>query len=236
MNDSISEQLAAFRSILSAYQEAGEASGSIKAIDHTEPQGGKADHVSRTSMVRPTTSDLICEVEIAARRCLSSGELAYFTLYYKTADVVVNTLPRGADDKALEEHVETFSEKQRPAVHSLDLRMRNKLGRRFIEIGLSPLSAYLEPRDVHGRKLKTKRSNVISIQACAADDEGFEPLLGVPEAAKLLRIHPKTLQSLARSGEVPCIRFGKYWRFRESSLDEWVTERLTSPYQSRRAS
>ncbi len=55
-----------------------------------------------------------------------------------------------------------------------------------------------------------------------AADEKFEPLLTAEEAATHLRIHPKTLQKLARSGQVPCIRFGKYWRFHLSTLDEWV--------------
>jgi excisionase family DNA binding protein len=62
----------------------------------------------------------------------------------------------------------------------------------------------------------------------------FEPFLDVVEAAKLLRIHPKTLQALARKGEVPCLRMGKYWRFRASSLDAWVQNKLIYDDQSRR--
>lgn len=64
----------------------------------------------------------------------------------------------------------------------------------------------------------------------------FESLLDASEAATLLRIHVKTLQSMARAGSIPCARMGKYWRFRKSALDAWVTDRLTSDYQSRRAS
>lgn len=56
----------------------------------------------------------------------------------------------------------------------------------------------------------------------AVHDEGFEPLLDSEEAAALLKIHPKTLQKLARSGEVAAIHIGKLWRFRASALDEWV--------------
>ena len=51
----------------------------------------------------------------------------------------------------------------------------------------------------------------------------FEPLLSVDEAANRLRIHSKTLQRFAREGRVPCVRMGKYWRFRLSALDRWVT-------------
>lgn len=62
----------------------------------------------------------------------------------------------------------------------------------------------------------------------------FEPLLDVQEAATLLRIHPKTMQSLARSGAIPCARMGKYWRFRASALDAWVHGQIDCEYQSRR--
>jgi excisionase family DNA binding protein len=64
----------------------------------------------------------------------------------------------------------------------------------------------------------------------------FEPLLDVQEAAELLRLHPKTIQALARSGNVPCAKIGKYWRFRKSALDAWVASQIQSDYQSRRAS
>ena len=52
--------------------------------------------------------------------------------------------------------------------------------------------------------------------------EVFEPMLTAEEAAAQLRMHTKTLQRYAREGRVPCIRQGKYWRFRLSSLDLWV--------------
>ena len=55
-----------------------------------------------------------------------------------------------------------------------------------------------------------------------ASDFKFEPLLDTNEAAALLQIHPKTLQKLARSGEVFGIRIGKLWRFRISALNEWL--------------
>ena len=61
----------------------------------------------------------------------------------------------------------------------------------------------------------------------------FEPLLGVPEAAQLLCMHEKTLQRLARAGLIPCVRMGKYWRFRASSLDAWIRERIDGSNQSR---
>ena len=52
---------------------------------------------------------------------------------------------------------------------------------------------------------------------------GFEPLLHVEEAAKLLGgMHPKTLMRFARAGEVPAVKLGRFWFFRASSLNRWI--------------
>ena len=53
-----------------------------------------------------------------------------------------------------------------------------------------------------------------------------EPLLDSNEAAELLRIHPKTLQRMARKGEIPAIQIGKLWRFSTSSLLLWQQQKL----------
>ena len=50
----------------------------------------------------------------------------------------------------------------------------------------------------------------------------FEPLLNDGEAAGLLGIHPKTLQRLARVGEIPAHRIGRSWRYRASELNTWL--------------
>ena len=57
-------------------------------------------------------------------------------------------------------------------------------------------------------------------------EPGFEPLLNTEEAAKLLRIHPKTLQRMARTGEIVGIQIGKLWRFRVSDLNAWLTRKM----------
>ncbi len=61
----------------------------------------------------------------------------------------------------------------------------------------------------------------MSVDAFAVE---FEPLLDSEEAAALLKIHPKTLQKLARSREVEAIQIGKLWRFRASALNRWLDE------------
>ena len=46
----------------------------------------------------------------------------------------------------------------------------------------------------------------------------FEPMIDTEEAAALLQIHPKTLQRMARRGDVRGYQLGKLWRFRASDL------------------
>ena len=50
----------------------------------------------------------------------------------------------------------------------------------------------------------------------------FEPLLNSHQAAQLLDIHHKTLQKLARRGEIHGSHVGKLWRFRASDLNAWL--------------
>ena len=50
----------------------------------------------------------------------------------------------------------------------------------------------------------------------------FEPLLDDKQAGEMLGLHPKTLQRLARRGEIPAVRIGRYWRYRASALNQWI--------------
>lgn len=56
----------------------------------------------------------------------------------------------------------------------------------------------------------------------------FESLLTAVEAARLLQIHPKTLQRMARQGRIPAKRIGDLWRFRASELDAWLRNDVCS--------
>ena len=56
----------------------------------------------------------------------------------------------------------------------------------------------------------------------------FEPLIGTTDAAKLLGIHPKTLQRFARLLKIPGHQIGKSWRFRASELDTWLRTGINS--------
>jgi excisionase family DNA binding protein len=55
----------------------------------------------------------------------------------------------------------------------------------------------------------------------------FEPLLNTEEAAKLLQIHPKTLERWAREARVPAYDLGR-WKFRASELDAWLRRSVQS--------
>jgi len=52
--------------------------------------------------------------------------------------------------------------------------------------------------------------------------QNFEPLLSDTQVGKLLGLHPKTVQRLARAGEIPSIRIGRKWRYRATELNRWV--------------
>lgn len=56
----------------------------------------------------------------------------------------------------------------------------------------------------------------------------FEALLDSVEAAALLKIHPKTLQKMARTGAITGVQVGRLWRFRASVLNEWLAHKMAS--------
>jgi len=61
-----------------------------------------------------------------------------------------------------------------------------------------------------------------------ADESSFEQLLDSDEAAALLKIHPKTLQKMARNGQIKGVQVGKLWRFRASVLNTWLNQKMAS--------
>ncbi len=49
-----------------------------------------------------------------------------------------------------------------------------------------------------------------------------EPLLTTAAVAKWLGIAPRTVCLWAECTEIPAIKIGRQWRFRESELREWL--------------
>jgi excisionase family DNA binding protein len=60
---------------------------------------------------------------------------------------------------------------------------------------------------------------------------GIERLLTSKEASEVLKIHPKVLERMAKRGEVPALKVGKFWRYRATALDSWINSRLQSGRQ-----
>jgi excisionase family DNA binding protein len=56
----------------------------------------------------------------------------------------------------------------------------------------------------------------------------IEPLIDAAQAARILRLHPVTVREMASRGVIPGLKIGRVWRFRVSSLDEWVIRQLES--------
>ncbi len=64
-----------------------------------------------------------------------------------------------------------------------------------------------------------------------ASSRSVEALLTSREAAEILKIHPKVLERMAKRGEVPALKVGKFWRYSARALDEWIRTRLQSERQ-----
>ncbi len=48
-------------------------------------------------------------------------------------------------------------------------------------------------------------------------------MMTLREAAQYLRIHPKTLEQMAKEGEIPALLIEGRWRLPKASIDEWLT-------------
>jgi excisionase family DNA binding protein len=58
------------------------------------------------------------------------------------------------------------------------------------------------------------------------NDDTSEQLLDSTDIAQFLKINPKTLQSMARSGQIPAIRVGKLWRLLKSDIEKWLRSKV----------
>ncbi len=53
---------------------------------------------------------------------------------------------------------------------------------------------------------------------------GRDQILKIGEVANLLRIPESSLYRLAEDGRIPCLKVGKHWRFRMSTLTRWMED------------
>lgn len=61
-----------------------------------------------------------------------------------------------------------------------------------------------------------------------------EPVWDCGEAARFLRLHPKTVKRMARGGQIPGCRLGRRWYFRPSDLDALLRTGVSSSLKANR--
>ncbi len=49
------------------------------------------------------------------------------------------------------------------------------------------------------------------------------PLWTVEDVADYLKLQPETIRNMARRGELPAIKIGKVWRFRQQAIHEMLS-------------
>ncbi|MBN1583257.1 MAG: helix-turn-helix domain-containing protein [Anaerolineae bacterium] len=54
--------------------------------------------------------------------------------------------------------------------------------------------------------------------------EKVDAIMTIEELAVYLQLHPLTVRSLARAGELPTFKVGRQWRVRRDMLDRWLEE------------
>lgn len=52
----------------------------------------------------------------------------------------------------------------------------------------------------------------------------FPEVMDIRLASKYLGVAPDTMYKYANDGNIPAFKLGNRWRFRKSSLDEWMTK------------
>lgn len=55
-----------------------------------------------------------------------------------------------------------------------------------------------------------------------------ERLLTADEVAALLQLRPSWVQEQTRRGNVPCVRLGRFVRYREEEIREWIARRAST--------
>lgn len=53
---------------------------------------------------------------------------------------------------------------------------------------------------------------------------GERKLLTIQEAAEMLLYKPGTLRNLAAAGKIPAVKIGKFWRFYEDEIKNFLKE------------
>ena len=49
-----------------------------------------------------------------------------------------------------------------------------------------------------------------------------DEILTLQDVADLLKVHRKTVYTMAQQGEIPCFKVRGQWRFQLSDIDRWI--------------
>ena len=56
----------------------------------------------------------------------------------------------------------------------------------------------------------------------------YAAFLTTEEVLGCLKVNPRTIYRLIKSGELPAVRIGRQWRFRRADLDDWIDRHRTA--------
>ena len=59
----------------------------------------------------------------------------------------------------------------------------------------------------------------------------MDRILNSKQVGEILGLCAKVIERMARRGDVPAFKAGKFWRYRESDLERWINSQLQSSYQ-----
>lgn len=59
-------------------------------------------------------------------------------------------------------------------------------------------------------------------QVSGASELPIDSLLTVREVAGILRLEVSTIREMAKRQEIPAIKIGKVWRFKQSEIKKWL--------------
>jgi excisionase family DNA binding protein len=52
--------------------------------------------------------------------------------------------------------------------------------------------------------------------------------LTTADVLNCLKVDPRTIYRLIKTGELPAVRIGRQWRFRRDDLNEWIDRQRTT--------
>lgn len=61
-----------------------------------------------------------------------------------------------------------------------------------------------------------------------SSEADISAFLTTEEVLGCLKVNPRTIYRLIKSGELPAVRIGRQWRFRRSDLDAWIDRHRTA--------